>query len=289
MPDRTAENLAIWEEIRDKAESKIAALVERTRASIPNDKSLAQFRTASRVARQFYEILEVRANEWVSEVYKICRDARNNPNDSQTQNFKQAVFDFVIEPFIDEQMVDLMLQAAGFKNMERQLIKRGERELRAYMPERYASLTVTASGCRQIEEKLRTRWTQKLSGRNPSIEDAKTAPALTPESDRERGVYDEELLRANTREPTGTQSTIARQRRPEKITQRQQAMLALTELWRRKPEASYKEIGELADKSKVPTPWPDRHTWEIAAAKREGACKTLCAKARAMSKERLTP
>jgi len=127
------------------------------------------------------KILEVRANEWVSEVYKICRDARNNPNDSQTQNFKQAVFDFVIEPFIDEQMVDLMLQAAGFKNMERQLAKRGDRELRAYMPERYASLNVTASGCRHVKEKVRSRWMQELSGRKASSEAADTPPAAESE------------------------------------------------------------------------------------------------------------
>jgi len=191
MPDRTAENLAIWEGIRDKAESKIAALVERTRASIPKDKSLAQFRTARPVARQFYEILEVRANEWVSEVHRICRDARNNPIDSETKDFRQAVFDFVIEPFIDEQLVDLMLQAAGFKDMECQLAKRGDRDLKAYMPERYASLSARASGCREVKEKVRSKWIQKLSRRRTSLASADTSPTAEPEHKQEFRVSDD--------------------------------------------------------------------------------------------------
>jgi hypothetical protein len=102
-------------------------------------------------------------------------------------------------------------------------------------------------------------------------------PELLPLLDR---ISDEESLRG----PKEPERIPMRVGKPKKLTKRQQALVALAELWRDNREASYKEIGEYADKSKVPTPWHDCPTWDVAAAKRESACKTLCAKARAMSK-----
>jgi hypothetical protein len=77
-----------------------------------------------------------------------------------------------------------MLQAAGFKTIERQLAKRGDRELKAYMPERYASLTATTSGCREVKEKVRAQWMEKLIGRKPSGVSADSPP--TTESKRKQ-------------------------------------------------------------------------------------------------------
>jgi predicted Rdx family selenoprotein len=185
VPENTTKNVAIWEQIRDKVEPSIAAWVDQITKSIHADKSLGRFRTTRPIPRQFYEILDGRANAWVSEVHKLCLDAQNCPNDAETDDFIRAVFDFVIEPFIDEQLPDLLLRAAGFRDMERQLTKRGEVELKAYLPERCASLTVTASVCQQVQEKVRSRWMQALRGRKTSSVAVDTAPVAESERTQE--------------------------------------------------------------------------------------------------------
>jgi hypothetical protein len=188
LPEHTAKSLAIWEEIRDQVARRIAALVQKISRNLPKDKTLARFRTTRPIPRQFYEILEERANAWVSEVHKLCLEAQNCPNDSETDDVRQAMFDFVIDPLIDEQLADLLLRAAGFEALERQLAKRGDRELRAYMPERYASLKATASGCREVKEKVRSRWMQELSGRSPSNREAEVVRVLTKPKPEQRFV-----------------------------------------------------------------------------------------------------
>jgi hypothetical protein len=152
---------------------------------------------------------------------------------------------------------------------------------------------------REWEECIARRFRQLLElakeipiARNPlRWAEAATLEVLQPFSDdRElvrvfRRVYDEELLRAKSIRSTGPQPTTVRQRSRKKLTRRQQALATIAEIWQANPEATFKEIREFADKSKVRTPWDDCPTWAVAAANRESACKTLCAKARAMSRE----
>jgi hypothetical protein len=175
MFEETTRRLAIWERIRDKVDSAIGLLVERIRVHVAEDKSLAKFRSTIPRPRQFYEVLEERANSWISEVHRICQDARGEPNEPESTDFMHAIFDFVVEPFIDEQLHDLLLRAAGFKDIERQLAKRGERELMAYIPER-PSLIATAGGCREVKEKIRSHWRQELCALETSIAPTDTSP-----------------------------------------------------------------------------------------------------------------
>lgn len=155
---------------------------------------------------------------------------------------------------------------------------------------------------REWEECITHRFRQLLElskglpiAKNPfKWAEAAIAEVLQPFSeDREllrvfQRVYDEEFLRASKREPAGTQATTVKQRSPKKLTAGQQAVVELAKLWRSNPGASYKEIYEFADNKKVPTPWQDCLTWDVAAAKREPAWKTLCGKARAISKRDVT-
>jgi hypothetical protein len=164
-----------------------------------------------------------------------------------------------------------------------------------------AGLIKTPALYREWEECIARRFRQfvelakRLSAANPRRwAEAATLEVLQPfleEKDPEleqvvSRVFDKELLKANAIEPMTSQSTRVTKPSARKLTSGQQAMAAMTELWRANPKASYKQILELADQSKMPTPWPDCATWSLAAAQKEGGVRTLLAKARGMSKKK---
>jgi hypothetical protein len=163
-----------------------------------------------------------------------------------------------------------------------------------------AGLIRTPALYREWEDCITRRFRQfvelakRLSAANPRRwAEAATIEVLQPfleEEDPELDqvvsrVFDKELLKANAIEPMTSQTTVTKPR-ARKLTSGQQAMAAMTELWRANPKASYKQILELADQSKMPTPWPDCATWLLAAAQRDGAVQTLVAKAKGISKKK---
>jgi hypothetical protein len=124
------------------------------------------------------------------------------------------------------------------------------------------------------------RWaeTATLEVLQPFLEDAELAQVV-------RRIFDEELLGTSAIEQMASRSTTFPEPSVRKRTKGQRAMAAVAELWRVNPNATYKQILELADQSKVATPWPDCATWSLAATQMEGAVRTLLAKARGMSQE----
>jgi len=145
-------DLATWERIRDKTGPRIRKLVKKIARNISGDKSIARFQN---LPRQFYVILEHRANEWLSEVYKICCEARNATKETETPDFKRAVWAFEIEPFIDEELPELLLLAAGFAMDTRGFIQ-------PITPHRDPMVGPWVTGCDQVREKVRAQWMQKL-------------------------------------------------------------------------------------------------------------------------------
>ena len=99
-------------------------------------------------------MLEQRAEEWIQELYGICRKARNDPTDESTE-FMRVAWAFEIEPFINEQLPNLLLVAAGFNDIRRKLLR--------HDPVHNPSLRKRASICDQVRETIRSRWNQKLS------------------------------------------------------------------------------------------------------------------------------
>jgi len=183
----TGYKLEIWERIRGRAESRIRRLVKAIQGRVLTDKSLVEFRDFRPVPWQFFDVLAKRADEWVRQVYGICLAEWSAVNERETQDFRRAVWAFKIDPFINQHLPDLLLRAAGFKTLERQLAIRGE--LKGYMPERHPILTPIVLRCWKVNENVRSHWKQQLVGQTtPDVDGAadlgKWAEGLLPEAKR---------------------------------------------------------------------------------------------------------
>ena len=96
---------------------------------------------------------------------------------------------------------------------------------------------------------------------------------------------DEEISRADAAErKRPAPLMVNKAAKAKKLTKGHLALAAIKEVWDAHPGASYKTIAQVADESKVPTPWNDCPSWSAAMAKREGAFKTLLGKARGIAK-----
>jgi len=174
--NRPLYDISIWEEIRSDVGWKINRLVDKIQLEIPMDSSLSEFQGNRQVCPQLRQILEQRADNWVTRVYALCCDASTSKPPSA--DFDRAMWMYCIEPFVmREKEADIHTGTmSGF--LELLLCAVGStRENRRF-------LTVNQKNCCiEVRIKIYQTWDDKLHHRAPRIDEAVAAMVRSRQSE----------------------------------------------------------------------------------------------------------
>jgi hypothetical protein len=174
--DDSYQDVKLWELIRTRVESGIESLVEGLEDEVPKDDLLRASRNQKGIGPTFPRILEQRANSWIERFYDLACAALPG---ATTPASDRAIYTFVVRPFIDKHLYDLLLRALGirlpssldplsklFRNFrlpgEIPPVRRLQSPKSVEVDERHLVTTEQRRCCEEVKDRVSRRWRAKL-------------------------------------------------------------------------------------------------------------------------------